>query len=125
MARRALDLGEVGEPQLVGQVMVDGRWVDAGRRKPQRFRARAYYRGFDGIRRNVAVTASSRRRAAQALEDRIAERLRGAGDIAMTAATPLVVAGTMWLRQIGRSDSGLSQRTIDDYSRTFARCIDA
>lgn len=125
MARRALDLGEVGTITTVGQVFSGGRWVAAGKKRAERYRARAYYCGYDGVRRDVAVTAASRVRAEDALKARLALVLRGTDDVTMGPATPLVVAGEAWLKEIGRTDSGLSARSVSDYSSTFKRCIDA
>jgi integrase len=130
MPRRALDLGEAGEPILTAQVFRDGSWVPAeSDRKAKRFHARCYYRGFDGVRREATATANSRRRAIEALDQRVAERLRrGSGvsaDVTMTPTTSLVAAGKMWVSLISRRDSKLAASTVDDYTRTFTRYVDA
>jgi hypothetical protein len=38
---------------------------------------------------------------------------------------PLLEAGERWLQQIARPDSGLSARTITDYSWTWQKYVDA
>lgn len=135
MARRQLDLGETGEVRCVREVRLGDRWLsvgsvrDAGQAIPKgskyRYRARAYYRGYDGIRRDAVATDVTKERAKVAVAERIAAALRGADDVTMGPATPLVSAGEAWIAQIRRSDSGLSERTVSDYERTFRRCIDA
>lgn len=123
MARTALALGEHGEIEITAQVKVSGRWVASKTRKAERQRARVYFRGYDGVRREVATTGKTKREATDALKARLAERLRD-GDAAMTAGMPFVDAGRLWLASIARIDSGLSPRTIDDYSTTFDRYVD-
>ena len=55
----------------------------------------------------------------------IAERLAGSQADKLIGKTKLVDAGRMWLDQIRRPDSGLGARSIDDYTRTFYRYVDA
>jgi len=125
MGRTKLDLGEVGTITTIGQVSRNGKWVPAGKKRAERYRSRAYYCGYDGMRKDVAVTGPSRARAEAALKERLEQVLKGADDVTMSPGTLFVAAGETWLKQIARSDSGLSERTVDDYERTFKRCIDA
>jgi len=50
--------------------------------------------------------------------------LRGA-DAVMNPTMPLLDAGEYWLKQIARPDSGLSARTIADYSWTWQKYVDS
>ena len=50
--------------------------------------------------------------------------LRGA-DAVISPAMPLLEAGECWLQQIARPDSGLSARTIADYSWTWRKYVDS
>ena len=50
--------------------------------------------------------------------------LRGA-DAVITRTMPLLEAGERWLQQIARPDSGLSARTIADYSWTWQKYVDS
>src|SRR5674476_1005440 len=71
----------------------------------------------------VSRVAKSRPLAVKAAQDALREALSaGADDI--TATMPLVKAGRLWLVQIARSDSGLSARSVLDYTATFGRYVD-
>ncbi|KRF22923.1 hypothetical protein ASG91_16245 [Phycicoccus sp. Soil802] len=61
--------------------------------------------------------------AVKALEDAWSSLGKSGGHLA--SSTRLDDAGRIWLAQIQRADSGLSPRTVDDYSRSFSRYIDA
>jgi hypothetical protein len=50
--------------------------------------------------------------------------LRGA-DAVINPTMPLLEAGQRWLQQIARPDSGLSARTIADYSWTWQKYVDS
>lgn len=125
IGRRALDLGEIGEVVCTPQVQDEsGRWVKTDRAgKAKRWEARAYFRGFDGVRRDVRVTARRRPEAEAALHGRVSERLRGAGDGELTSNMSMTLAGEWFVRQIERSDSGLSARTVQDYSAAWRRYV--
>lgn len=128
MARIALPLGGHGEIETTPQVLSDGgKWVATDNaRKAERHRARAYFRGWDGVRREVSAVARTKHAAIVACETRLAERLRQGdhtGDT-ITPSTPLVTAGRVWLEQASRKDSGLSPRSITDYTESFDRYID-
>lgn len=125
MSRRALALGEHGEIEATPQKRdAEGRWKrNPSGRGAERWRARTYYRGHDGIMGEVSRVAKSRPLAVNAAQDALREALSaGADDI--TATMPLVKAGRLWLVQIARTDSGLSARTVFDYTATFGRYID-
>lgn len=126
MGRKPLALGESGEVDATPQHRVDGKWKThpTGRGKAvERWRARAYYRGHDGILADVTRVAARKAEAVAACDRALAERLRvGSGQT--SPDMPLTAAGAAWLALIERTDSGLSQRTVTDYSKTFARYID-
>lgn len=123
MSRRALELGEHGEIEASPQVRDEaGKWKKAPTpRRADRWRARCYYRGYDGVMKEVCRFAATKRAAIQAVEAALAERERG--HVEMTSGMKLTAAGELWLTHIRRTDSGLSARTVLDYGRTFARYI--
>lgn len=128
MVRSALDLGEHGEIETTPQVR-DGRlWVTAPNpRRAERHRARAYYRGWDGVRREVSAVAKTKLGAIRACEIALAKRLRqpDAGSQTISSTTPFISAGRVWLAQAARADSGLAPRSITDYTSSFERHLDA
>jgi len=71
----------------------------------------------------VSRVAKSRPLAVKAAQDALREAL-SARDADVTATMPLVKAGRLWLSQIARSDSGLSARSVLDYTATFGRYVD-
>src|SRR5690349_8331047 len=124
MGRRALGLGEHGEIEATPQVRdADGRWKRAAKaRSAERWRARCYHRGYDGVMGEISRVARTKRLAVEAVEAALEAQERG--HVEMTSGMQLVAAGELWLTQVRRTDSGLSPRTILDYSRTFARYVD-
>lgn len=128
VARKALPLGGHGTIETTPQVNANGKWVAADdARRAQRHRARCYYRGWDGVRREVSTIARTKHAAIKACEQLLHERLRrldGSSDT-MTPATTVVAAGRVWLRQAKRKESGYSDRTLTDYEETFDRYVDA
>ncbi|WP_203816101.1 hypothetical protein [Paractinoplanes ferrugineus] len=124
MSRRALGLGEHGEIEATPQARdAEGKWKRAATpRRAERWRARCYHRGYDGMVGEISRFASTKRAATQAVETALAERERG--HVEMTSGMKLAAAGELWLTHIRRTDSGLSARTVLDYGRTFARYID-
>ena len=66
----------------------------------------------------------TRREAEESLEAAVEAVLRGA-DAIINRTMPLLEAGEYWLKQIARPDSGLSARTIADYSWTWQKYIDS
>jgi len=125
MSRRALELGQHGEIEATPQKRdSEGRWKrHPSGRGAERWRARAYYRGHDGVLGEASRVAKSKPLAMKAVEAALSEAL-SAGDGDVTATMPLVKAGRLWLARIARNDSGLSARTIFDYTATFGRYID-
>lgn len=124
MARRQLELGEHGEVQLTRQRLDErGKWIRVDR-GGTRWRARCRFRRQDGTYSEVSGFGTTKAAAETSLSRQLAERQRSAGD-ALTASTPLVVAGRQWVERIARTDSGLSARSVSDYTATFSRYIDA
>lgn len=131
MARK-LQLGEIGEPEVTGQYRDElGRWRKhpTGRgRGVERLRARVYYRGHDGVMRDLArfgpPAAGARAQLAKDVVDAAKERMRIGSGITSSARTPFVTAGNAWLALIARSDSGKSEKTVDDYTKSWKRLID-
>ncbi|GAB3261364.1 hypothetical protein GCM10027425_24740 [Alteromonas gracilis] len=127
MTGRRLDLGEAGEVQTVPLTKTAaGNWVTAGQpRSAQSWRARIYYRGHDGLVRDVSARRKTRREAEAAAKDALAARL-GAGDIEIKASTRLVAVADQWLAHIKRPGfDGLSARSVELYEQTYRRHIDA
>lgn len=126
MSREAIGLGDPGPINITPQDRVDGRWVTASNpRKAQRHRARAYFRGWDGVRRETSAVGPTSRDASDAVERQLDELLRlddPAGRV-MTPRTSLLQAGEIWLEQAARTDSRLSAKTVSDYSAAFDRNV--
>lgn len=124
MSRRALELGEHGSIEVTPQKLIEGKWKrHPSGRGADRYRARCYYRGFDGLMGECSRVAKSKPLALKAVAAALSEAL-SAGDGDVTATMPLITAGKMWLVQIARRDSGLSARTISDYTATLGRYVD-
>lgn len=121
MGRRPLGLGEAGEIEAVPQHKVEGRWVKSTVRGAERWRARCYYRSTDGIRRDLARFASTKREAMTALEQAL-EQL-GSTDTHLTPSTPLAHAGVLWLEQVGRRDSRRAASTVKTYGEMWERHV--
>jgi integrase len=128
MAKRTLALGERGEVAVTVQKRDEhGKWKKHGgaARSAERWQARCYFRGHDGVVRELARFAPRKADALSALEAAwTAAEHRGSGHVEMTASTPLVKAGEIWLEQIARPDSRLAARTVADYERTYRRYVD-
>lgn len=126
MGRRALGLGKRGEVDVTPQKRDEsGKWKRAASaRSAERWRARCYYRGFDGEYGELNAFAPTKGQALAALETKWDAKVNSVGDVAMTAAMPLVKAGELYLAGIRRTDSGKSARTVQDYGRTFTRYIE-
>jgi integrase len=126
MGRQALAVGTHGEIDVTRQKRdADGRWKALPTKKgtAERWRARCYYRGNDGVMGELSRVARTRAEAEAALRAALDERL-STGHVEMTAGMRFVDAGHLWLGQIARKDSRLSERTVTDYSRTFGRYVD-
>jgi integrase len=123
---RNLELGESGDVSLTAQCKNSaGRWVAAPRpQKATRWKARVYVRGHDGIRQEIVRFGRTGHEAEAALDMAVAASLHAADGV-LTRNMPLVEAGEYWLRQISRPDSGLSARTIADYSWTWRKYVDS
>jgi integrase len=123
---RNLALGESGDVSLTAQCKNGaGRWIAAPRpQKATRWKARVYVRGHDGVRQEIVRFGRTRREAEASLEAAVATVLRGA-DAVINRTLPLLEAGEYWLKQIARPDSGLSVRTIADYSWTWEKYVDS
>jgi len=123
---RKLDLGEHSEVVATPQVQdSSGRWKTAPHaRQAKRWHARAGYVGQDGIYERVSGFGLKRSEAVASCERKLELGLRGY-DEGLTPLTLLVVAGRQWLGHIARSGSGKSERTVEDYTRSFNRHIDA
>ena len=123
---RNLELGESGDASVTAQYKNSaGRWVAAPRpQKATRWKARIYVRGHDGVRQEIERFGRTRNEAEASLEAAVAALLRGA-DVVINPTMALLEAGECWLRQIARPDSGLSARTIADYSWTWQKYVDS
>lgn len=124
MSTQRLGLGERGAIEVSPQRQVEGKWKKApSQRSAERWRARCYYRGMDGILREASRVAATRDDAVAAVEKAFSRSLFGTSD-EMDGDTPLVRAGELWLQGIARTDGGLSAKTVLDYGSVWHRCID-
>lgn len=124
MARPRRPVGTHGTIVPVGQIRVDGRWVNAPEgAKPERYRARVEVRDRDGRTREVARYAPTKARAKTLLEvalrDRTAPRRTEELDLGMSFGQ----AGEVWLAQVARPDSGLADSTRQQYREAWDRWI--
>ena len=92
-------------------------------RRAQVWEARVYFRGHDGLRRDVRAVEPRRSAAESAVLRKVEEHLRGTSDLELRASMKLAAAGEWYLAQICRADSGLSERTIDDYTASWQRYV--
>lgn len=125
VARTALGLGESGDIQYTRQQLIDGKWKTASNGTADRWKARAHFRNHDGTYSQLYGFGKTKLAAKQALDRKLNEKKRARATEGLTGRTKLVDAGKQWVKDIQRSDSGLSPRSIDDYRRTFFRYIDA
>ncbi len=112
MGRKPLPLGSWG------LIRTDSVGVD-GRGRPKRFRARAYYRDFDGVSRLVEASGSSATQASQNLRMRLQNRALGGRYGELTAMTRFSEAAEVWLSKIEQmvADGRRSPATLDTYRR--------
>ena len=117
--------GEHGEMVIAAQKRdSEGRWKTAAHvRQAERWRARFYYRGHDGVMRTVDGFGRKRAEAEVACRRKLEAKLNAYGSH-FTTSSGFVAVGREWLKHIKRPDSGRSARTIDDYERSFGRHID-
>ena len=125
VAATRLGLGERGTIEVAPYKRDSaGKWKRVqSPRSAERFRARCYYRGMDGVLREISRVAGDRDAAAKAVQEAFEESLFGASD-EMTSTTPLVLAGKIWLEGIARTDGGLAEKTVQDYRAAWYRCVD-
>lgn len=124
MARRALQLGEHGEISAVPQRKLDGKWSKAPLvRQAERWRARCYVRGNDGIRTEIVGYGRRKGDAIASVERQLTERSGTDTDVRLTTGTLLSVAGQLWLDRCKRSDSKLADKTVKLYEGTWSRHV--
>jgi integrase len=122
---RNLALGDPGtlvDPTVLEQRRTMGCPTEAPEGDPME--ARVYVRGHDGVPQEIVRFGRTRREAEASLEAAVVAVLRGA-DAVINPTMPLLEAGERWLQQIARPDSGLSARTIADYSWTWQKYVDS
>lgn len=140
---RQLALGESGEIEVTPQFRdAEGVWrvhLTGKGKGVERWRARAYYRGWDGVLRDVTRVvrndSGAKARAVKACEDAVAERLRVGSGATASGSQQLVGlrdksgdvvkpgAGDAWLVLIARSDSGKAPKTVADYGAAWKRYV--
>lgn len=112
---------------MTPQMLLEGAWVTApSTRSAQRFRARIYFRGWDGRPRDTSAVRPKQRDAITAAEQQLKDRLKvqNLGDRVIQRSTTVAEAGRIWLKQARRTDSGLAVKTVSDYSESFKRHIE-
>lgn len=125
MGRRALELGEHGEITATPQRRDpgSGRWVKSDTvRQAERWRARTYVRGNDGVRREISGYGRRKPDAVASVQEQL-DALDG-GDSRLAAATPLATAGEIWLDLLRRpSARPKSPRTLELYESALNRYV--
>jgi hypothetical protein len=103
---------------------VDGVWrTVAEPRQEQAREARVHHRGFDGRRREAQATERRRGDAEASVLRRVEQRLRGLEDLELGSTMLFTEASEWYLAQLARGDSGLSERTVGDYSAARRRYV--
>lgn len=118
MGRRALELGAHGEITATPQRRDSdtGKWVKAPTiRQAERWRARCYTRGHDGVRREVVGYGRRKADALASVEHQLDERTATDTDARLTTSTPLKRAGELWIERMHRTDSGLAPTSVRSY----------
>jgi integrase len=109
---------------IVGQIQEAGRWVTvADDMKPMRYRARVKFRDSDGILRDVERYAPTKAKAQTLLKAALADRRAPTRGDYLRSETILTRAGELWLAQVDRPDSGLSDNTRRQYRDSFNRYV--
>jgi integrase len=125
MSRAPLELGQHGVIDLSPQKRDgEGKWKTCPTRSAERWRARLYFRGFDGEYGELSRVAPNKLKAEAAVKAAFDAKVNSVGDVPMKPTMTLVKAGELYLTGIRRTDSGKSARTVQDYSRTFTRYVD-
>ena len=125
MGRPRTALGTTaGEPKVVGQVQVDGRWVSAPvGTKPGRYRARVKFRDTDGVLRDVERFDSTKAKALTKLKAHLVDRVAPHKGSTLRPETTVEQAGLLWLEQVRRQDGKLSDNSRKQYEGSFGRYV--
>jgi len=91
--------------------------------KPQRWRARVKFRDADGVLRDVERFATTKARAEANLKAALGERKAPANGDTMRSDMSVTAAGKVWLTQVKRPDSKLSDNTREQYEAAFNRYV--
>lgn len=106
-----LQPGDVGEATVSPMRRVDGRWVVVARDrrvKPEAWRARVFYRGWDGSAGEVSARRATKQAATVAAQQAARDRMAVADTATnVTGSVSLSVAVSQWLDDLARTDSGL------------------
>jgi integrase len=127
MARPRTALGTAGRITTTSQIQAaDGRWIATPNgARPTRWRARTKHRDADGVLRDVERFASTKGRAETKLRNALRDRHTPvAGDL-LRADMALVDAGSVWLEQMKRPDSGLSANSQTQYEGAYKRWVES
>ena len=105
MPRQRLALGTAGE---INTVRRQGYW-----------RARAWFRDYDGRRRQLEATGHTEGIARTRLREKLSRRQRAVEGIGITGATTVSQLAHAWLEEIRRSKR--TPQTVDHYAGTLSR----
>ena len=112
MGRKPLPIGSWG------LIRTEPVGVDA-KGKPKRFRARAYYRDFDGLTRLVEASGRTATQANQNLRAKLQNRTTGGRTGDLTAMTRFRDAANLWLSKVDAmvAEGRRSPGTAETYRR--------
>jgi integrase len=117
-------LGTTGKMTTVGQVCIDGRWVTAPEGvRATRYRARTRFRASNGVLQPIERFANTKGKAETKLRAAVAQEVTASRGDALRPDLSLVAAGAIWMAQVERLDSGLSDGTRDQYKAAFDRYV--
>lgn len=120
-----MELGEHGEVSCVlMRKDEDGRWKRAtgARRRDDRYRARAYFRAWDGTRGEVSRMAARSDEARAAVLAGLADALRRRTSD-LTGDTRLGEAARAWVAELSSPSSRLSPNSVQLYSWVVERIV--
>ena len=122
-----LQPGDVGEATVSPMRRVDGRWIVVARDrrvKPEAWRARVFYRGWDGSAGEVSARRATKQAATVAAQQAARDRMAVADTATnVTGSVSLSVAVSQWLDDLARTDSGRSPRTVAAYRGAYERAV--
>lgn len=105
--------------------LVEGLFRDA--EVPERFRAIANYRDYDGVTRPVERVGKSEAKAKARLKEALRDRARRSGGEEITARAKLSAVADLWLRDVDESNKATTTKQTyrESWERDLAKAVGA